>query len=592
MEEQLRQKQAPSTFKTINKNHQIPASKHSRSSSSSSSASSQSSERIVYNDVSNLRKFDNINLAEEEMPVRKENATQKKKAAPPPPMSKTNTYTVMPNTKDSPLPPHNDRNNLNFNINIANKDKNGSDSSSSSSSSESSPELRKKKESMEKDRQEVRSSIQAAPESYRKASSYIEAKSSYDPSQMTKGVHQYEDVDEVSSTSSKSSIEATPITPATTTSSDFRQHIEGIFDDFCVTPEKDSRDSSNKNNEFAPQKSSFSSEDEIVNGNERGSSYNHEEVDVIDDHSLEKIDNENANQDSMFPKIQPRTKKDSVSSNSSSSSKSTSASEFSLEQLPSATKVNQKPPVPQKPEHLMSRSQKAKLDTSFSSNGMDISVYRMVEGSPILNHKSVPPPQQFPDQETNTIIKNKNEYETETDSESEKETLRQALQRTSSTSSISSSSSASSVSIHAKAHETTDGYNQEPNANNIRTESKSTLLQESPALTSKAHESFNAWSRPPLQTQNNMEEDDASSPSNKIAIKQCVPVNEDSYSSTDSTSSDGNQSENESIASTKDDLIAKPSVQAVLPNFITIGRTTSIEGNQNSTSFEAKGTIT
>ena len=294
----------------------------------------------------------------------------------------------------------------------------------------------------------------------------------------------------------------------------------------------------------------------------------------------------------MFSKVQPRTKKDSVSSNSSSSSKSTSASEFSLEHLPSATKVNKKPPVPQKPEHLMSRSQKAKLDTSFSSNGMDISVYRMVEGSPVLNHKSVIPPQDYPDQKTNTIIKNKNEYETETDSESEKETLRQALQRTSSTSSLSSSSSASSVSIHAKPHETTDGYNQEPNANNIRSENKSTLIEESPALTSKAHENFNAWNRPPLQTQNNMEEDDASSLSNKIAIKQCVPVNDDSYSSNDSTSSEDDQSENESITSTKEEFIANPSGQAILPNFITIGRTTSTEGNQNLTSFEEKGTIT
>ena len=150
-----------------------------------------------------------------------------------------------------------------------------SSSESSSTSSESSPELRKKKESIEKDRQEARSSIQAAPESYRKVSSYIEAKSSYDPSQIMNGIKKYDDVDEASSTSSKSSIEATPITPATTTSSDFRQHIEGIFDDFCVTPKNDSRDSSNKNREILPRKSSFSSDDDVIEASERNSSYNH-----------------------------------------------------------------------------------------------------------------------------------------------------------------------------------------------------------------------------------------------------------------------------------------------------------------------------
>ena len=597
LEKQQRPQQAISSFETNVNKHTVPSAKHSRSSSSSSSASSHSSERLVYNDVSNLRKFDNINLVEDKVPIPKENAIQKKKAAPPPPISKTNTYTIMPNAK-GPTPTFDGTANLKFNNKMDNKTKRSSESSSSSS--ESSPELRKKKESIEKDRQEVRSSIQAAPESYRKVSSYIEAKSSYDPSQIMNGIKKYDDLDEASSTSSKSSIEATPITPATTTSSEFRQHIEGIFDDFCVTPKNDSRDPNNKNGEILPRKSSFSSDDDEIEINEKNSSYNHGTVDIIDDHTLEKLDNEMLDQSKTLPSIEPRNRSDSVSSNSSSSSSSTSASEFSLNQLPSATKVEKdnKPPVPQKPDHLINRSRKAKLDNSFSSNGMDVNVYRMVEGSPILNHKMSSSPQEYPEPIAKTFSLNKNEYETETDSEIEKENLRQALQRTSSSSSLSSHSSASSASSRVKPQETKErlqpfnGSNHENNMHDNGIVSNSASHNKGPIFPSKSNEGFNAWNRPPLQTQHNIKEEECTtSPDSNGIVKQCVRVNEDSYSSSGSTSSEDDPSEDDSASSAKMGYNAKPQSQSVLPNFITIGRTTSIDGNQNTSSYETKGTI-
>ena len=531
------------------------------------------------------------------MPIPKENAIQKKKAAPPPPISKTNTYTIMPNITGS-TQTFDGKANLNFNNKVDNKTKRGSESSSTSS--ESSPELRKKKESIEKDRQEVRSSIQAAPESYRKVSSYIEAKSSYDPSQIMNGIKKYDDVDEASSTSSKSSIEATPITPATTTSSDFRQHIEGIFDDFCVTPKNDSKDSNNKNREVLPRKSSFSSDDDVIEVSERNSSYNHGTVDIIDDHALEKLDNEMSGQSKTLPGMETRNRNDSESSNSSSSSSSTSASEFSLNQLPTATKVEKdnKPPVPQKPDHLINRSRKAKLDNSFSSNGMDVNVYRMVEGSPILNHKINSSSQEYPEPITKPFSINKNEYETETDSEIEKENLRQALQRTSSSSSLSSHSSVSSAGSRVKRQETKEhlqpfsSSNQENNMHNNGIVSNTASPNQNPIFSSKANEGFNAWNRPPLQTQHNMEEEEnvTSTDSNGI-VKQCVRVNEDSYSSSGSTSSEDDKSEDDSVSSAKMSYNTKPPSQSVLPNFITIGRSTSIDGNQNTSSYETKGTI-
>ena len=74
-------------------------------------------------------------------------------------------------------------------------------------------------------------------------------------------------------------------------------------------------------------------------------------------------------------------------------------------------------------------------------------------------------------------------------------------------------------------------------------------------------------------------------------MKQCVRVNEDSYSSSGSTSSEDDPSEDDSVSSAKMGYNAKPPSQSVLPNFITIGRTTSIDGNQNTSSYETKGTI-
>ena len=111
--------------------------------------------------------------------------------------------------------------------------------------------------------------------------------------------------------------------------------------------------------------------------------------------------------------------------------------------------------------------------------------------------------------------------------------------------------------------------------------------------TSKAQEGFNAWNRPPLQTQHNMEEEeDVISPNRNGVVKQCVKVNEDSYTSDDSSSSEDDQSEEKSISIAQKDYNPKPPNEVILPNFVTIGRTTSLGGNPNSSSVETKGTIT
>ena len=87
------------------------------------------------------------------------------------------------------------------------------------------------------------------------------------------------------------------------------------------------------------------------------------------------------------------------------------------------------------------------------------------------------------------------------------------------------------------------------------------------------------------------EEENVTSTDSNGIVKQCVRVNEDSYSSSGSTSSEDDQSEDDSVSSAKMSYNAKPPSQSILPNFITIGRATSIDGNQNTSSYETKGTI-
>ena len=598
---------APISANSANKS-KVSSSKRSRSSSSSSSTTSKESERSIYDDVTNLRKFDNIDLVQDSY-KRSDSSNPKKKAAPPPPVSKSNTYVVLPNidgstnainTNKEPSEDvfHDDRiHKKPINVLKSNKNK-------SSSSSESSPELRKKKQSIEKDRQDVRTSFQAAPESYRKESSYIEAKSSNDLELRINELKKQGSRDALS-ISSNSSIEAAPITPGAVTSSDFRQHIEGILDDSGLTGrngEEEQQDKVQQNIKFLPGKSSFSSsssEDEEDIGKDE--SNGHGMVDIIDDQTIESFDDgkELFDQRRSTPNTQMPDSQKVLPSNYSSDS--STSSEDSVEQQNSTGQIaiadsNHKPPIPQKPEHLFNWKGRAKLNTSFNTNGMEVNVYRMEneESSIPVNNENVFPRQNL-ESVTNQSTKNK-EYDTETDSEVENENLRKELQRTSSSSSLSSdsSSSASNVSASSKHKDKVVGLIGFSGSFDKETKKAAYDPLKSTSFRRDSEEKFTLWksenqtdkdsrNRPPLQVQGNMDQDNMI-PNENVTLKKCVPLNDSSCASSESGSTT-EESENDdfSIPIAETNYNTKSVESAILPNLVTIGRTTSFETKHKPT---------
>ena len=559
----------------------------------------------------NLRKFDNINLVQESY-KRNDTSNPKKKAAPPPPASKSNTYVVLPNIDGSKNATNTKKETYEDvlhdggihkqPINIL---KNKS-SSSSSSSSESSPELRKKKESIEKDRQDVRTSFQAAPESYRKASSYIEAKSSNDLELRLNELKKHGSADAVS-ISSNSSIEAAPITPGTVTSSDFRQHIEGILDDGNLTGRnkvEERHDKGQQKMEFLPGKSTFSSsssENEGVIGKDE--SRGHEFVDIIDDQTIESFDDDKdlIGQRRITPNTQMPESKKVLPSNYSSDSSTSTANSVDQPNFTGHVAIadsNHKPPIPQKPVHLINWKGRAELNTSFSSNGMEVKVYRMEhEDSSIPeNHEKVFPRQSL-ESITKQSTKNK-DYDTETDSEVENDNLRKELQRTSSSSSLSSnsSSSASNVSVPTEHTDKVVGLIGFSSSFDNTTKKGAYEPLKSTSFKRDSEEKYTLWksenqtdkdarNRPPLQAQGNMDQDHMV-PNENVTLKKCVPLNDSSYASSESgstTQDEESEKDENSIPKVEINYNTESREGVILPNLVTIGRTTSFETKNNPT---------
>ena len=532
-------------------------SKHASSSSSISSTSSSSSENsknFIYNDVTNLRKFDNINLSEKH-PTINGTKTTKKKNAPPPPNLKSNndvpkTDGITPFSTSTTSQIENSETTPETNyIKYLRGDENGMESSSS----ESSPEMRKKKEIIEKDKHDVRISIQGAPESYRKVSSYIEPKSSTDIDGRSKEFERYRSIKEDSS-SSNSSIEALPAEPVSVGSSDFTQHIEMIMD----TPDGHNSEEIGfeaTNKELLPKRSSFSSEDD--GNNEHGIySFAHGSVDIIDDCSIEQIDSNSAvSHQSKFTN-EAILKDRKNSSSSTRSLESTTSSDYPTVVLKPNTAFNMdsknKPPIPEKPLHLKNMTNvKAKLNTSFSSNGMDVKVYRIRQ----------------------------KDSDTETDSSEENANLNKELQRTSSSSSLSSESSMSVPAAQRKSTFDVIKMNSlEMNSPNIEQgKNKGNLSEFPPSDTIIEISSDVVYERPTLQPQGNIDEGNLVE-AEISEVRKCIPVHGDSYSSSEiSTSEDDTSDNNENILpNPKKECIELPTNQdAILPNLVTIGRATS-----------------
>ena len=532
-------------------------SKHASSSSSLSSTSSSSSENsknLIYNDVTNLRKFDNVNLSEKQ-PTINGTKTTKKKNAPPPPNLKSNndvpkTDGITPFSTSTSIQIENRETTPETNyIKYLRGDENGMESSSS----ESSPEMRKKNDMIEKDKHDVRISIQGAPESYRKVSSYIEPKSSSDIDGRTKEFERYRSIKEDSS-SSHSSIEALPAEPVSVRSSDFTQHIEMIMD----TPDGHNSEEIGfgaTNKEFLPKRSSFSSEDD--GNNEHGIySFAHGSVDIIDDCSIEQIDSNPA------VSLQSKFTNDAIlkdrkdSSSSTRSLESTTSSDYPTVVLKPNTAFNMdsknKPPIPEKPLHLKNMTNvKAKLNTSFSSNGMDVKVYRIRQ----------------------------KDSDTETDSSEENANLNKELQRASSSSSLSSESSMSFPAAPRKGNLDVIEMNslEMSSPNIVQGKDKGNLSEFPPSDTIIEISSDVVYERPTLQPQGNIDEGNLVE-AEISEVRKCIPVHGDSYSSSEiSTSEDDTSDNNKNVSpNPKKECNELPTSQdAILPNLVTIGRATS-----------------
>ena len=545
-------------------------SKHASSSSSLSSTSSSSSENskhLIYNDVTNLRKFDNINLNEKH-PTTNGPKTTKKKNAPPPPNLKSNNdvpntggITPFSTSTTSQIENSGTTPETNY-IKYLRGDENGVETSSS----ESSPEMRKKKEMIERDKHDVRISIQGAPESYRKVSSYIEPKSSIDIDGRTKEFERYRSIKE-DSLSSHSSIEALPVGPVSVGSSDFTQHIELIMDEPDGTHNSQDIRFGATNEEFLPKRSSFSSDGD--GNNEHGIySFAHGSVDIIDDCSIEQIDSNPAvSRQSKFAN-EAILKDRKNSSSSTRSLESTTSSDYPTVVSKSNTAINMdskiKPPIPEKPLHLKNMTNvKAKLNTSFSSNGMDVKVYRIRQ----------------------------KDSETETDSSEENANLSKELQRTSSSSSLSSASSMSVPAAPRKGNLDVIKMNSlEKNFPNIvQGKDKGNLSEFPPSDTITEIASDGVYERPTLQPQGNIDEGNLVE-AEISEIRKCIPVHGGSYSSSEISTSEDDTSDNiENVSpNPKIECNELPTSQdKILPNFVTIGRATSLT-EQNSVESDQK----
>ena len=548
-------------------------SKHASSSSSLSSTSSSSSENskhLIYNDITNLRKFDNINLNEKH-PTTNGPKTTKKKNAPPPPNLKFNndvpeTDGTTPFGTSTTFQIENSETTSETNyIKYLRGDENGIESSSS----ESSPEMRKKKEMIEKDKHDVRISIQGAPESYRKVSSYIEPKSSTNIDGRTKEFEHYRSIKEDSS-SSHSSIEALPVEPVSVGSSDFTQHIEMIMD----TPDGINAHNSEEigfgatKMEFLPKRSSFSSDDDA--NNEHGIySFAHGSVDIIDDCSIEQIDSNPAvSRQSKFTN-EAILKDRKNSSSSTRSLESRTSSNYPTVVLKSNTEINMdsknKPPIPEKPLHLKNMTNvKAKLNTSFSSNGMDVKVYRIRQ----------------------------KDSDTDTDSSEENATLSKELQRSSSSSSLSSESSMSFPAAPRKGNLDVIKMNslEMKSPNIVQGKDIGNQSEFPPSDTTIEIASDGVYERPTLQPQGNIDEGNLVD-AEISELRKCIPVHGDSYSSSEiSTTEDDTSDNNENVSPNpkKERNELSTSQDAILPNLVTIGRATSftelnsVEGDQKT----------
>ena len=546
----------------------LARSKHASSSSSLSSTSSSSSENskhLIYNDVTNLRKFDNINLSEKHHTINGTKATKKKNAPPPPNLKsnndvpKTDGITPFSTSTTSQIENSEATPETNY-IKYLRGDENGMESSSS----ESSPEMRKKKEMIEKDKHDVRISIQGAPESYRKVSSYIEPKSSIDIDGRKKEFERYRSIKEDSS-SSHSSVEALPVEPVSVGSSDFTQHIEMIMDKPDDTHNSENIGFGATNKEFLPKRSSFSSDDD--GNNEHGIySFAHGSVDIIDDCSIEQIDSNPAvSRQSNFTN-EAILKDRRNSSCSTRSLESTTSSDYPTVVSKSNTAIDMdsknKPPIPEKPLHLKNMTNvKAKLNTSFSSNGMDVKVYRIRQ----------------------------KDSDTDTDSSEENANLSKELQRTSSSSSLSSESSMSVPAAPRKGNFDVIKMNGlETNSPRIvQGKDKGNLSEYLPSHTITEIASDGVYERPTLQPQGNIDEENLVE-AEISELRKCIPVHGDSYSSSEISTSDDDTSENnENVSPNPKKECNELSQDAILPNFVTIGRATSFT-EQNSVAGDQK----